>query len=508
MAKELLFPASIQDVPGFAFVEPIEQTTYLVGGNMVPATRTKKLYSPITVGGEPYYLGTLPDMTALESLGVLQAAVDAYNGGMGEWPSMTIGQRCSAMEYFVTLMKQHKDHIVRFLMWEICKKYTDAITEFDRTVKYVQDTIVAYRQKNLIASSEVEGHLVKYTTTPRGVVLCMSPFNYPLNETFTNLIPAILCGNTVIFKPAKLGVMLLNPLLDCFKDAFPAGVVNTVYGDGQEQIEPIMATGKVNILAFIGSSFVANKVLSYAPNPTEIICVFGGGAKNAGIILKSADINKNLKEILAGAFSNSSMRCTALKILWVHRSRIDEFLNLFVPAVEALKVTMPWDIDASSPTIIPLPEPNKVQAMRVWIDEALSKDATILNKDGGEAIGCLMNPVLLYNVTPDMKIYWEEPFAPILPIVVFDHIQDVIDYHHKSPYGQQAAIFGENEHEIEVVDTMLTNLVSRTNINMQCQRGPDTVLFDGRKKSAQTALSLEKALDVFSMTKVRVRKKK
>ena len=505
--SNISFPLSIEEVPDFAQVKPVNQVSYLRGGLMIPATRTKKLYSPITVGGEPFYLGTLPDMTAAESLSSLDAAVTAYNGGRGEWPSMSVSQRCDAMRKFVSLMKLHKDHIVRFLMWEICKKYSDSVAEFERTVKYVEDTIAAYEKKQTIVTNEIEGYLVKYKTTPRGVVLCMAPFNYPLNETFTNLIPAILCGNTVIFKPAKLGVMLLEPLLECFRQAFPAGVVNTVYGEGKEQIQPIMESGKINILAFIGSDFVANIVLGYAKNRTEITCVFGGGAKNAGIALKSANIVKYINEILAGAYSNSSMRCTALKILWIHRSLINAFLKLIVPAVEALPVTMPWDTEASSPTIIPLPEPNKIQAMRALLDEAISKGAQILNKGGGEAVGCLMNPVLLFNVTPDMKIYWDEPFGPILPIVVFDDIQEVIDYHHQSPYGQQASIFGEDEEEVAYIDDALDNLVARTNINMQCQRGPDAVLFDGRKKSALTALSMDKALDVYSIVKVQARKK-
>ena len=223
--------------------------------------------------------------------------------------------------------------------------------------------------------------------------------------------------------------------------------------------------------------------------------------------MKSADIKKIIKEIIAGAFSNSAMRCTALKILFVHRSILDAFLNAFIPEVEKLSVTMPWDLNATTPAIIPLPEPNKVKWMREYIDEALAKGATILNAKGGEAVGCLMNPTVLYPTTPDMKIYWDEPFGPILPIVVFDDIQEVIDYHHQSPFGQQASIFGEDEEEIALVDKMLDNLVCRTNINMQCQRGPDAILFEGRKKSALTALSLEKALDVFSIVKVQARKK-
>jgi glyceraldehyde-3-phosphate dehydrogenase (NADP+) len=101
-----------------------------------------------------------------------------------------------------------------------------------------------------------------------GVALCMGPYNYPLNETFTTLIPALIMGNTVVFKPAKLGVLLIRPLLEAFRDSFPAGVINVIYGSGRETVSALMASGKIDIFAFIGTNKAASDLKNCIQNPT------------------------------------------------------------------------------------------------------------------------------------------------------------------------------------------------------------------------------------------------
>jgi hypothetical protein len=111
--------------------------------------------------------------------------------------------------------------------------------------------------------------------SPLGVALCMGPYNYPLNETFTTLIPALIMGNTVIFKPPRFGVLLHRPLLEAFRDSFPPGVVNTVYGRGSVVIGPLMESGKIDVLAFIGSSDVGEPGQA-APAPARLRHRAGG----------------------------------------------------------------------------------------------------------------------------------------------------------------------------------------------------------------------------------------
>ena len=121
---------------------------------------------------------------------------------------------------------------------------------------YIEDTIEEFKELNRRGSKVArKGAIISQVRRgPLGVVLCLGPYNYPLNETFCLLIPSVLMGNTVVFKPAKYGVLLLTPLLEAFKEAFPPGVVNILFGRGRTLAGPIMKTGDVDVLALIGNS--------------------------------------------------------------------------------------------------------------------------------------------------------------------------------------------------------------------------------------------------------------
>jgi glyceraldehyde-3-phosphate dehydrogenase (NADP+) len=324
----------------------------------------------------------------------------------------------------------------------------------------------------------------------------MGPFNYPLNETFTTLIPALIMGNAVIFKPPKLGVLLHRPLLEAFRDSFPKGVVNTVYGEGQEVIGPLMKSGKIDVLAFIGSSRVADILKQQHPKPHRLRCVLGLGAKNAGIVLKDADLDHAVKESALGALSYNGQRCTALKILFVHEQIVDQFIAKFNDTVGKLIGGMPWDTGAQ---ITPLPEPNKTKYLQELIDDACTKGASLVNENGGAVNHTYMSPAVVYPVEPGMRLYSEEQFGPVVPIVKFTDIDEPMNYVTHSDYGQQVSLFGNDAELIADLIDPLVNQVCRVNINSQCQRGPDTFPFTGRKDSAEGTLSVSDALRVFTI---------
>jgi glyceraldehyde-3-phosphate dehydrogenase (NADP+) len=383
-------------------------------------------------------------------------------------------------------------------MWEIGKSLKDSEKEFDRTVDYIVDTIDALKDMDRISSRFAieEGVIAQIRRAPLGVVLCMGPFNYPLNETFTTLIPALIMGNTVVFKPAKLGVLLLRPLLECFRDSFPPGVVNTVYGEGQAVIAPLMQSGRVDCLAFIGSSKVADMLKHQHPQPHRLRSVLGLDAKNAGIVLPDADLTAAVEECLLGALSFNGQRCTALKILFVHESIVDAFLERFVRAVEALPCGMPW---MEGVKITPLPEPGKPEHLSQWIDEACRRGARVLNAGGGTAEATFLRPAVVYPVAPGTKLYEKEQFGPIVPVVPFKHVDEPIRYVVESQFGQQVSLFGRDPHQLASLIDPFVNQVCRVNINSQCQRGPDKFPFTGRKDSAEGTLSVSDALRVFSI---------
>lgn len=493
----------IAEIPKEVQVTPHVCDRYLVDGELKTwKGNTTEVFSTIQSpngSGEmaPTLLGSIPDMETPDALEALNAAEKAFKRGQGLWPTMRVGERLKCMETFVEKMKLHREEVVKLLMWEICKNKSDSYKEFDRTVDYIVDTIEAY--KNLDrkgAKFDKQGSVYAHIRRgPLGVVLCLGPYNYPLNETFCLLIPAIIMGNTAIFKPAKHGVLLIAPLLKAFQESFPPGVVNILFGRGRKIATPIMQTGAVDVLALIGHSSSAVSLQDQHPNKNRLRLVLGLEAKNPGIILPDADLDLTIKECISGTLSYNGQRCTALKVLYVHESIVDEFNRRFSKAVDELKFGMPWE----DTFLTPLPEPSKPGYIEELIEDAKAKGAKVLNKKGGEKSTNYTFPAVLYPVTEEMKVYQEEQFGPVIPIVSYKEIDEPLDAMAASEYGQQVSLFGRDIRKIGPLIDTLANLVCRVNLNSACQRGPDVYPFTGRKNSAVSTLSVYDALRSFSI---------
>jgi len=482
---------------------PVNQTEFLSNGKMVQWEGPfHQVYSPVCIqtenGLQRKLIGSYPLCTEEEAMGALAAAINAYDNGRGVWPTMSVVDRIRCVEAFTYQMLAQKDLIVKLIMWEIGKSFTDSQKEFDRTVEYIYATIDALKEMDRQSSRfEQEGEVVaQVRRSPLGVVLCMGPFNYPLNETFTTLIPALIMGNTLLFKPPKHGTLVHYPLLKAFQECFPPGVVNTVYGRGHAVVPYLMKTGKIDVLALIGSSRVANELKKMHPKINRLRAILGLDAKNAAIVTANADLPLAVRETILGTLSFNGQRCTALKIIFVHKDVVDAFLAALTEAVEKLKYGMPWK---EGVMLTPLPEPNKPAYLKACLDDAIAKGGRIINSNGGTTVESFVYPAIVYPVGRDMKLYREEQFGPIIPVAPYDSLDEPINYLVEATHGQQVSVFSNDAEEVSALIDPLVNQVSRVNINCQCQRGPDAFPFTGRKDSAEGTLSVVDALRSFSI---------
>jgi glyceraldehyde-3-phosphate dehydrogenase (NADP+) len=485
----------------FQITAPLVQNTYLVNGELKPWKGSfSDVFSTIssTETYAPTLLGSIPTMGEAEADEVVEAAVAAYNNGQGLWPTMKVADRIKCMDNFVSQMKLTRNEVVRFLMWEIGKSLADSEKEFDRTVEYIYDTIEDYKQldRNNARFTKSQGVNAMVRRGPLGVVLCLGPYNYPLNETFALLIPAIIMGNTVIFKPAKHGVLLISPLVEAFRSSFPKGVINIVYGRGRDVASPIMKSGKISILALIGNSKSAIALQDQHPNKNRLRLILGLEAKNPAIILPDADLDLAIQECVTGTLSFNGQRCTALKVLYVHEAIAEEFNKRLAAKVDALPFGNPWEAGV---VLTPLPEKEKPNYIQELIDDATSKGAMVLNAKGGERSENYIFPAVVFPVNKTMRLYHEEQFGPVIPILTFKDIQEPLQDMAESNYGQQVSLFGKDIKTIAPLIDTLVNLVCRVNLNSSCQRGPDIYPFTGRKDSAVGTLSIHDALRSFSI---------
>lgn len=498
-----VFPRKSAIPDQFKIHEPIDQREYLINGELkIWEGNLNPVLSPVCIQeGDAFkqeVIGNTPLLTSKESLEALDAAVKAYDLGNGIWPTMSVTQRIEHVEKFLAAMRLKRNEVVKLLMWEIGKTLKDSEKEFDRTADYIVDTIKALKDldRNSAKLIEDQGYMAQIRRVPLGVALCMGPYNYPLNETFTTLFPALIMGNTVVFKPAKYGVLLIRPLLEAFRDSFPAGVINIIYGRGRETVGALMETGKVDVFAFIGTNKGANDLKKLHPKPHRLKAILGLDAKNPAIVLPDADIDNAVAECVAGSLSFNGQRCTALKLLFVHKDIVDTFIEKFKAEVKKLKPGMPWESDVK---LTPLPEPGKVDYLKGLVEDARQHGATIVNENGGEDNHTFFYPAILYPVNEKMRVYSEEQFGPIVPIVPFERDEEAIRYVVNSNFGQQVSIFGTDSKRVARLMDAFVNQVGRINLNAQAQRGPDSFPFNGRKDSAEGTLSVSDALRVFSI---------
>lgn len=448
-------------------------------------------------------IGRIAQMKREEMDAVLTSAKQAWDRGQGIWPQMTMAQRIAAIERVVASLKQRRDEIVTVLMWEICKNKDDAAAEFDRTMVFITSVIEALKNLDTEEGSwkSVGGILARFRRTALGIILCLGPFNYPFNETYATLIPALLTGNIIIMKIPTTGGLAHMLTMEAYAEHLPPGVMNFVSGSGRELLSPLMNTGDIDALAFIGGSKAADTVIKAHPNPHRLKVFLQLEGKNLGIVLPDANIDNAVEQIVIGSTTYNGQRCTAVKLIMLHTSIVNEFLEKFKQRIGELKWGLPWEAGVS---ITPLPEANKVQYLSGLIHDAVQKGAQVINQDQGgcDIHGNLFRPAIVYPVTSSMRLWHEEQFGPVIPIAVYNETQQIFDYIHKTPFGQQAAVFTTQSHASGEILDMLSTAVGRININTQCSRSPDVVPFSGRRSSALGTMSVTEAIKSFSIETV------
>lgn len=326
-----------------------------VGGEIFDCLgRVEPVYSPILNSNcEKYTIGNLTQMESEDALLAVKHAQKAWGHGQGVWPQMSMEGRIAAIEEVVRRLQDKRPEIVDILTWEICKSTKDAATEFDRTIIFIDATIKELR--NMISQSSwetVSGVSGRFKRGAIGVMLCLGPFNYPFNETYATMIPALLMGNVVILKLPTVGGLAHVLTMEAYAAALPPGVINFVSGSGRSTVPPMMKTGKVDILAFIGSSKAADNIIKDHPHPHRLKLFLQLEGKNLGIVTENADIPTATSEILLGSTTYNGQRCTAIKLVMVHTSIAQNFVDQFITKVAELVPGLPWTENVA---ITPLP---------------------------------------------------------------------------------------------------------------------------------------------------------
>ena len=482
----------------FACIRGKERTfKNLINGEWIDSKNQNyiDIYSPI---GENCLVGKVPAMTTEE----VDYAVESAKKAQKEWKNIPVNERAQILHKAADILVEKLDDLTDVMMREIGKDKKSCKSEILRSVDYIRFT--ADTAKNMSGESIPgdsfpgfkKNKISVVTREPLGVVLAISPFNYPINLAASKIAPALAAGNTIVLKPATQGSLCGLYLAKVFEEAgVPAGVLNTVTGRGRDIGDYIVNHPDVDFINFTGSTEVGTRISKIT---TMVPLLMELGGKDAAIVLKDADLELAASNIVSGAYSYSGQRCTAVKRVLVVDEVADRLVEKIKEKVEKLTVGNPMELDAID--VVPLIDNKAADYVYELIEDAKEKGAKLLV--GGNREGNLVYPTLFDNVTTDMRIAWEEPFGPILPIIRVKDKDEAIEIANESKYGLQSAVFTENIDEAFYIADRLE--VGTVQVNNKTERGPDHFPFLGVKASGIGTQGIKYSIEAMSRPKATV----
>lgn len=445
-----------------------------------------QIYSPI----DGKLLGEVEAMTKEEIEEKIQKLKKAYK----TFSELDILKRANYLRKASELIKNRAEDLAKLMTVEISKPYKDSLTEVLRSVEMMDYTIEeALRIQNEVYSGESFGSKDKVCLSLRqalGIILCIAPFNYPINLSLSKIVPALMMGNVVLFKPPTQGSLVCSEMVKILNEVLPEDVLTIATGRGSVIGDYINTHKDIAFINFTGSTQIGKRISNQA-DLKGLMMELGG--KDAAIVLKDADLSKAASEIVKGAFSYSGQRCTAIKRVLVDKEVKEELVSKICDLVDKLKVGHPMD----NADITPLIDSKSADFVQSLIDDAIDKNAKVLR--GNKRKQNLIYPCILDNVTLDMKVAFEEPFGPVLPIITVANVDEAIEIANMSNYGLQSAIFTKDITKAFEIAKKLE--VGTVHINNKTQRGPDNFPFLGIKDSGIGVQGIR--YSILSMTRLK-----
>ena len=438
-------------------------------------------------------VGRVPAMTRAD----VDQAIESSHRSQPAWAALPIHERAAVLYRAAELLEAHAEEIGQVLTMEIAKDAHSAVYEVRRTADFLRYTADAGKNMagEAIGGDTFPGgskNKISYVSrVPLGTVLAISPFNYPINLSASKLAPALIGGNAVVLKPASQGAISALHLAAVFQAAgLPAGVLNTVTGRGSDIGDYIVTHPGIHFINFTGSTEVGKRIARQA-GMVPLMLELGG--KDAAIVLADADLDFAAENIVAGAYAYAGQRCTAVKRILAEDAVADQLVPRLLSRIAALKTGDPRE----NATIVPLINHQAADYVMALLADAVAKGAQVLT--GGGRQGNLIEPTLVDHVTPEMRLAWEEPFGPVLPILRVQNTQQAIDIANRSEYGLQSSVFTNQIHAAFAIANQLE--VGTVQINNKTERGPDHFPFLGVKASGMGTQGVKYAIEAMTRPK-------
>ena len=423
-------------------------------------------------------LGTVKLATREEA----RAAVIAASNAFRDWRATPAPTRGRIVARASRLLEDDKENLASLLTREEGKTIAESRSELQRSINVAEFCAGEARRINgETIQSELPSNFAYTIKQPLGVVACITPWNFPVAIPIWKIAPALVAGNTVVFKPATLTPATAVRIVEIFEAAgVPKGVLNLVIGSGSEAGDEIINQRAVRAISFTGSNDVGIRLYEQvSKRGAKVQCEMGG--KNPVVIMEDADLDLAVESTAQGAFGSSGQRCTATSRAVVVQDIADEFTRRIVERAESMKLG-----DGSDPNteIGPSVDENQFKTVLGYIDAGREDGARLVcggaRASGGKLDqGYFVQPTVFDHVTPDMRIAREEIFGPVLSILRVKNFDEALQVANNSDYGLSSSIFTNDATRVfRFVDEIETGM---THINSPTTGGEAHIPFGGIK---------------------------
>lgn len=449
--------------------------TATIGGKSVDVAQQFPVLNPATEA----VVGSAPDCGSDE----LDAAVDAARGAFAGWRATPLAERQAMVAALADLIVAHQDELMRLLTSEHGKPHAAAV--YDLMGGASMGKVFAGMDIPVDVVEDGVERRIEVRRTALGVVGALTPWNFPVMMMMMKAAPALVAGNTVVLKPSPFTPLTTLRIGELARDIFPAGVLNII--SGGDALGPLMTSHPgIDKITFTGSTATGRKVMASAAEGLKRVTLELGG-NDAAIVLPDVDVELVAQQLFQSAFSNSGQVCVAAKRVYVHRDIYDRFAAAMVELVRAAKLG-----DGSEQGVDFGPVQNRQQFDRLKSLIADARDNGYTFLAGGEVPedkGYFIPLTLVDNPPESSRIVQEEQFGPILPLLKFDDIDEVVARANDSPYGLGGGVWsGDLDRALAIGSRLDTGNVWINQIQAIFPNAP----FGGHKASG---IGVESALE-------------